>query len=150
MKKLIATLSTILIMSGTLSAQSLLHGMDSMYEIRWNVEGVLYKGLLAYYDDGQAVLTVNYYLYPYGTISVVETAVIQNDCDYFGNCTTYIFCTNPVSYPAVPYAADNFVIYPNGSMYAQDAFGSWTNLITANIVPRMSWRHKLREYGYDE
>ena len=152
-KKTICVLASIIVMTGTLSAQSLLNGMDRMIEIRWNFAEVIYKGLLTYYNDGQAVLTVQYYAYPYGTVTVVENAVVQNQYDYYGNCTTYIYCSNPTTYPELPpysYAADNFIIYPNGAMYTQDAFGNWSTLITANIVPCSSWRYKLRQYGYDE
>lgn len=153
MKKRLLLLSMTLLMSGWLTAQSLLDGLTNMAEIRWLFAGVQYNGLLTYHNNGQAVLTVRYYSYQYGTVTVVENAVVNNVYDYYGNCTTYIYGSYPMTTPVLPpgsYAADNFVIYPNGFMYTQDAFGNWSTLVTANSVPPSSWRYKLREYGYDE
>lgn len=147
MKKLIAILSTILIMSGMISAQSILDGMDKMIEIRWNTNGVVYNGLLSFYNNGSGVFAVTYYLYPYGEIRVLQQAEMNFQYDAYGNCTTYIYCRNPQSNPPLAYSADNFVIYPNGAMYTQDTSGRWSYAITANIIPRPSWRGKLREYG---
>ena len=47
----------------------------------------------------------------------------------------------------VPYSADNFIVYPDDSMYTQDYYGKWSILISARVIPAGYWRDKFIEYG---
>ena len=140
MKKfLIAVLFAIT--SITIQAQSM------VTEISWNQFNVIYTGLLVLYPDNSGIFRLHYYLPNLGVVWVQQDATLTNQYDYYGNCTSFINCYNPVSVPHTPYAADNFIVYPNGSMYAQDAAGNWSTLITAQIIPQVYWRSKFIEYG---
>ena len=98
------------------------------------------------YPDNTGIFAVKYFLQNIGWIWVAQDAVLTNRYDMYGNCTSYINCYNPLSVPQVPYAADNFIIYPNGAMYTQDAMGNWSTLITARPIERRYWSAKFTEY----
>ncbi len=145
MKKFLCILF-LAVLSCSVKAQS------SVTEIFWTMgDGDSYAALLVLYQNNSyGVLKVKTYIYPYGQVWVLQDAKLTNTYDTWGNCTSYINCYNVRTYPALPtasYAADNFVIFPNGSMYTQDAFGKWSTLITAYIIPQYNWRAKMIEYG---
>lgn len=116
-------------------------------EIQWTVQTGTYHGLLVLYPNNQGTFIVNYCL-NFTWYRIVQDAVLTNQYDVFGNCTSYINCYNPRTTPYLPYAADNFIVYPNGNMYTQDAAGNWSTLITAYVVPPASWNSKFKEYNY--
>lgn len=116
-------------------------------EISWNVYQQNYTGLLVLYPNNKGVLKIKTFIAGTGWVWVQQDAVLTNQYDFYGNCTSYINCYNPKTKPYVPWAADNFVIYPNGAMYTQDASGTWSTAIVAYVVPANNWQNKFREYG---
>lgn len=123
-------------------------GCQSMVtEISWNVYNQNYTGLLVLYPNNSGTLKIKTFIVGTGWVWVQQDAVLTNQYDYWGNCTSYINCYNPKTTPYVPWAADNFVIYPNGAMYTQDASGTWSTQIVAYIVATQNWQSKFREYG---
>lgn len=116
-------------------------------EISWNVYNQNYKGLLVLYPNNRGTLKIKTFIAGTGWVWVQQDAVLTNQYDFWGNCTSYINCYNPKTTPYVPWAADNFVIYPNGAMYTQDASGTWSTQIVAYVVARLYWQSKFREYG---
>lgn len=133
------------ILSCSIKAQS------SVTEIFWTMgDGDSYAALLVLYPNNYGVLKVKTYIYPVGQVWVLQDAKLTNTYDAWGNCTSYINCYNVRTYPALPtgsYFADNFVIFPDRSMYTQDALGKWSTLINAFIIPQYNWRAKFNEYG---
>lgn len=116
-------------------------------EISWNVYNQNYTGLLVLYSNNKGILKVKTFILGTGWVWVQQDAVLTNQYDMWGNCTSYINCYNPKTTPYVPWAADNFVVYPNGAMYTQDASGTWSTRIVAYVVPTYNWQAKFREYG---
>jgi len=120
-------------------------------EIQWTVQPVTYNGLLVLYPNNQGAFIVKFRA-GYTIVSVIQNAVLTNQYDIFGNCTSYINCYNPRSmtpgYPSQNYAPDSFIVYPNGNMFAQDAAGNWSTLIRATVVPPHAWHSKFLEYNY--
>ena len=115
-------------------------------EVSWNVYNQNYTGILVLYPNNQGFLKIKTFIVGVGWVWVLQDAVLTNQFDIWGNCTSYINCCNPVTSPYVPWAADNFIIYPNGTMYTQDASGTWPTQIVAYIVPTQYWQSKFREY----
>lgn len=116
-------------------------------EISWNVYNQNYTGLLVLYPNNRGTLKIKTFIVGTGWVWVQQDAVLTNQYDYLGNCTSYINCYNPKTTPYVPWAADNFVVYPNGAMYTQDASGTWSTQIVAYVVATQNWQSKFREYG---
>lgn len=132
-----------LMVSLTVNAQSMVS------EISWNIYNVNYTGLLVLYPNNKGVFKVKTYDPYLGWVWIQQDAVLTNQYDMWGNCTCYINCYNPrVSSPYyTDYAADNFVVFPDGSMYAQDDAGTWSTLIVAYVVNPVDWQYKFQEYG---
>lgn len=119
-------------------------------EIRWTAPTGNHYGLLVLYPNNQGTFIVKYYVH-YTWVRVVQDAVLTNQYDVFGNCTSFINCYNPrasINFPGETYFADNFIVYPDRSMYTQDAMGTWSTLITAFVVPPANWNSKFKEYNY--
>lgn len=117
-------------------------------EITWTGIGPkTYYGLLVLYPNNQGSFIVKFYDHYLGWITCHQDAVLTNRFDVFGNCTSVINCYYPKTTPNVPYVADNFIIYPNGAMYTQDAMGAWSTLITATAIHPIYWQTKFLEYG---
>lgn len=121
--------------------------INVVMEISWYAYGINYNGLMVTYTDNTGDFVVNYYLPNVGYIQVFQDVRIRNQYDSWGNCTSYLYCYDPVSDPPIAYSPDNFVIYPNGNMYTQDDNGVWSTTITARVVPSSQWRTTLRKYG---
>lgn len=130
-----------------------IHGVkaqSSVTEISWTAPTGNYYGLLVLYPSNQGTFIVKYYAH-YTWIRVVQDAMLTNQYDVFGNCTSFINCYNPrasINFPGETYFADSFIVYPDGSMYTQDAAGTWSTLITAYVVPPANWKSKFIEYNY--
>ncbi len=118
-------------------------------EISWNVYSQNYTGLLILDSDNTGILKIKSYFPQIGWVWIAQDAILTNQFDVYGNCTSYINCYNPVTYPYVPYSADNFVVYPDGSMYTMDSSGTWSTMIVAYVVPQYSWATKFNEYGIE-
>jgi len=124
------------------------YGQSMVTEITWtDAEYTTYKGLLVLYPNNQGCFKVKFYNESVGWIWVYQNAVLNNQYDYYGNCTSFINCSYPQAEPYVPYSADNFVVYPNGAMYTQDYSGKWSTLITAIVIQSQYWNRKFQEYG---
>ena len=124
---------------------------SSVTEITWTAaDYIQYKGLLVLYPNNQGIFRVTYYLPTINSwVWVDQKAILSNTFDAYGNCTSYIHCSNPRSIPNVPYAADAFVIFPNGNMYTQDSSGKWSTLIRGIMLQPQYWQAKFREYGFN-
>ena len=116
-------------------------------EISWNVYNQNYTGLLVLYPNNTGILKVKTFVAGTGWVWITEDAVLTNQYDGWGNATSYINCYNPKTTPYIPYAADNFLVYPNGNMFTQDASGTWSTSIAAYVVAAGNWQNKFREYG---
>lgn len=126
----------------------IVEAQSKVTEISWNAYGQNYKGLLVLYPNNKGFFKVKSFFPDIGWVWVQQDATLTNQYDIWGNCTSYINCYNPkVSNPYVSYVADNFVVYPNGQMYTQDAMGTWSTLIVYHIVDPINWQKKIREYG---
>lgn len=120
---------------------------STVMEISWtDVEYTNYKGLLVLYPNNQGFLKVKFYNNDVGTVWVYQSALLTCQYDYMGNCTSYINCSYPQADPYVPYAADNFIIFPNGNMYTQDYSGKWSTYISAVLIQPVYWTNKFKEY----
>lgn len=119
-------------------------------EISWNVYNQNYTGLLVLYPNNKGVLKLKTFIANVGWVWVTQDAVLTNQYDVWGNCTSYINCRNPRTTPYVPWSADNFVIFPNGYMYTQDTAGTWSTQIGAYVVQTYNWQNKFREYGIQQ
>lgn len=120
---------------------------STVWEISWtDVEYVNYKGLLVLYPDNTGFFKTKYYLTGVGDVWVYQNALFSVQYDIFGNMTSYINCSYPKTQPEVPYAADNFIVFPNGSMYTQDYLGKWSTLVSAVLIQPVYWAAKFKEY----
>ena len=137
----IIVLCLLTMMSVVCKAQSM------VTEISWNVYNQNYTGLLVLYPNNRGTLKIKTFIAGTGWVWVQQDAVLTNQYDIYGNCTSYINCYKPQTTPYVPWAADNFIVYPNGTMYTQDASGTWSTAIVAYVVPSNNWQNKFREYG---
>lgn len=138
---------TIVIVLVALLLPSSLKAQSMVMEVSWNVYNQNYTGLLVLYPNNKGLFKLKTFLAGTGWVWVTQDAVLSNQYDIFGNCTSYINCYNPKTNPYVPWAADNFVIFPNGSMYTQDASGTWSTQIVACLINGVYWQSKFREYG---
>lgn len=120
---------------------------STVTEVSWVINGATHQGLLVLYPNNNGFLKIKVYVGGIGWVWVLEDAVFSSQGNVYGSSTFYINCYNPRTTPYVPWAADNFVIYPNGSMFTQDAAGQWSTAIIANPVPVGSWQYKFREYN---
>lgn len=119
-------------------------------EITWtDSESTTYEGLLVLYPDNTGIFKVKFYNSVVGWVWVLQSAILTNRYDIYGNCTSFINCSYPRTSPNVGYSADNFLVYPNGTMYTQDYQGKWSTLIYATIIQQRYWKSKFREYGLD-
>ena len=116
-------------------------------EISWNMYNQNYTGLLVLYPNNRGIFKVKTYNASVGWVWIQQDAVLTNQYDIYGNCTSYINCYNPKTNPYIPYAADNFLVYPNGAIYTQDSAGNWSTQIVAMVVPDYNWQYKFNEYG---
>jgi len=116
-------------------------------EISWQVYSTTYNGLLVLYPNNQGILKICSYDPSIGTTWIEQDATLTNQYDMFGNCTSYINCRNPRISANIVYYADNFVVFPNGNMYTQDASGTWSTLIAAQVVPTYNWQSKFQQYN---
>lgn len=116
-------------------------------EISWNAPDGNYTGLMVLYPNNKGVFKVKHFIAGVGWSWCTQDAVLTNQYDVFGNCTSYINCYNPRTQPYYPYAADNFIVYPNGAMYTLDASGTWSTQIVAYVVQPNNWQNKFQEYG---
>lgn len=124
------------------------HAQSSVMEVSWNVYTTNYTGLLVLYPNNQGVLKIKSYDPNVGVVIWIEQdATLTNQYDVFGNCTSYINCRNPRTSANIVYYADNFVVFPNGSMYTQDAGGTWSTQIVAQMVPAYNWQTKMKQYN---
>lgn len=135
------------IMLFLLTMPLIIKAQSMVTEISWNVYNQNYTGLLVLYPNNKGILKVKTFIAGTGWVWVQEDAILTNQYDMWGNCTSYINCYNPKTNPYVPWAADNFVVYPNGAMYTQDASGTWSTQIVAYVVAAHNWQNKFREYG---
>lgn len=146
MKKL--SLLFTLLVSIILSSANTCKAQSSVMEVSWNVYPFNYTGLLVLFPNNQGIFKVVSSNPVNGTYWVEQDATLTNQFDMYGNCTSYIYCRNPrVSVPNMVYAADNFVIFPNGAMYTQDAAGAWSTQIVAQMIPTYNWAAKLQQYS---
>ena len=122
---------------------------STVVEITWtSADYTTYQGLMVMYPNNMGDFVVKFHNPSVGWVWVHQNAMLTNEYDYYGNCTSYITCSYPTVNPSyVPYAADNFICYPNGQMYTQDAAGTWSTMIVANPIQPAYWQSKLREYG---
>lgn len=119
-------------------------------EISWYAFGVNYTGLMVTFSDNSGVFIVDYYHSSVGYVRVVEAVNVRNEYDMWGNCTTYLIGYNATPSKPVAYSPDSFVIFPNGSMYTQDASGTWSTAIVARVVPQYQWDGVFQKYDlYD-
>lgn len=123
------------------------HAQLVVTEISWRVYNQLYTGLLAIYPGDTGFFVVKFFNPQIGLVRVQQDASLTKKMDIYGNTTFYINCYNPVAYPYVPYSADNFIMYPNGQIYTQDASGTWSTIVTQNVIKEEHWSIKLAEYG---
>ncbi len=120
---------------------------SSVMEVSWNVYSTNYTGLLVLFPNNQGILKICSYDPTFGTTWIEQDATLTNQYDVFGNCTSYINCRNPRTSSNIVYYADNFVIFPNGSMYTQDAAGTWSTQIVAQMIPSYNWQAKMKQYN---
>jgi len=130
-----------LFVSYAASAQS------TVAEIEWYSQQSYYRGLLVLYPNNQGMFYVRYSLPGVGDIFVQQQAALTYTYDMYGNCTNYLYCANPSTVPYTPYAADNFIFYPNGSVYTQDYAGNWSTAVQYRVVPPGQWAAVYRRFG---
>lgn len=123
---------------------------SSVMEVSWNVYTTNYTGLLVLYPNNQGILKICSYDPNIGTIWIEQDATLTNQYDIFGNCTSYINCRNPRTSANIVYYADNFVIFPNGRMYTQDAGGTWSTQIVAQMISTYNWQSKMKQYNIQQ
>lgn len=147
MKRFLRIICSCLLLCTLASRANEAKAQSMVCEISWNV-GITYQGLLVTYPDNSGLFVVKYYNpYIQSVVWVNQSVLCSSQYDMYGGCTTIINCYNPVSYPNVAYSADNFIIYPDGSMYAQDDAGTWSTAIAAYVVSPQNWSSKFIEYG---
>ncbi len=123
---------------------------SSVMEVSWNVYTTNYTGLLVLYPNNQGILKICSYDPTIGTIWIEQDATLTNQYDIFGNRTSYINCRNPRTSANIVYYADNFVIFPNGRMYTQDAGGTWSTQIVAQMIQTYNWQSKMKQYNIQQ
>ena len=135
---------TIVILIGVRTAAN---AQSLVVEITWNA-GLTYRGLMVTYPDNTGVFVVGYF-HPglQQMVKFVQSVDVRNQYDVYGNCTSFLNCYNPQSYPYIPYSADMFIVYPNGRMYTQDAAGTWSTAKADSVIQPAYWQMKFREYG---
>lgn len=144
MKKVIASLMFLFVSS----VFSHCYSQSMVTEISWmDVEQTTYQGLLVLYPNNQGHFRVKFYHPVAGWVWVGQNATLTNQYDMYGNCTSFINCSYPQTSPYVPYSADNFIVYPNGTMYTQDYQGKWSTRIVARVIQPVYWQSKFSEYG---
>lgn len=116
-------------------------------EVSWRVYSTTYTGLLVLFPNNQGILKICSYDPNIGTTWIEQDATLTNQYDMFGNCTSYINCRNPRTTSNIVYYADYFVVFPNGRMYTQDAAGTWSTQIVAQVVPTYNWQNKFQQYN---
>lgn len=116
-------------------------------EVSWNLYTTNYTGLSVLYPNNQGTLKICSYDPNIGTIWIEQDATLTNQYDAFGNCTSYINCRNPRTSANIVYYADNFVIFPNGRIYTQDAGGNRSTQIVARMIPTYDWQSKMKQYN---
>ena len=146
MKRLFLKLGVVITL--VLASCSIAKAQSNVMEITWNMGNVPYKGLMVIYPNNIGKFVVNYWNYNLQTyVRVIQDVRVNYQYDLYGNCTTFLNCYYPKTYPASPYSADNFIIYPNGAMYTQDYAGAWSTAIIAQGISPNLWQSKFREYG---
>lgn len=119
-------------------------------EISWYAYGVTYNGLMVTFTDDTGVFVVDFYSNSVGFVRVVQSVNVRNNYDAWGNCTTYLYGYDAMPSKPIPYSPDSFVIFPNGTMYTQDASGIWSTAIVARVVPQYQWNNVFHKYGLDD
>lgn len=145
--KILNKFAKIILIFALLAIPSVIKAQSTVMEISWQVYSSTHTGLLVLYPNNEGFLKLCYYDPNVGTAWVEEDAVLTNTFDGYGNCTSFINCFNPRTYPYVQWSADNFVINPDGSMFTMDAAGTWSTLIAARIVPAYEWRSIFNQYN---
>ena len=130
------------------TAVTTVYAQSSVTEISWNTNSGHYSGLLVLYSNNKGKFKVKCSIPGRGATWVTQDAVLTNEYDGWGNCISYINCYNPRSNAQVRYYADNFIVYPNGAMFTQDASGAWSTQISARAIPQNQWAGKMRAYNY--
>ncbi len=140
MKRLFLVVAALLLSAIGAKAQS------SVVEISWmDHKRTVYQGVIVM-NNNQGRLYSKYYHPSAGTVYVSQQAVLSNNYDMYGNCISYIYCSHPNTTPYVPYSADNFIFYPNGTVYTQDYSGKWSTVVQYRTVPPYSWESVIRSY----
>lgn len=138
MKKILIALITTICLGFGANAQSL------VAEIGWtDVENTYYQGVLVMYPNNQGTLYVWFYNPMVGNVAVAQSAVMSFDYDG----TAYVNCGNPSTNPYVPYAADNFIFFNDGSVFTQDYSGKYTTNVVYRVVPSNEWHSVFAKYG---
>lgn len=116
------------------------NNIQVMAEISWMIGYVNYTGLMVIYTNNRGIFKLR------TPNVIVQDVVFSNP----GTGYTYFRCSNPRytnNQPASGYAADNFVVYPNGRMVTSDASGISSMMITYSIISSSYWQSKLDTYG---
>lgn len=138
MKKILIALITTICFGLGANAQSL------VAEIGWtDVDNIYYQGVLVMYPNNQGALYVRYYHPITGNVAVTQSAVMSSDYDG----TTYVCCGYPNTNPYVPYTADNFIFFTDGSVYTQDYSGKYSTNVAYRVVPSNQWYGVFAKYG---
>lgn len=117
-------------------------------EISWmDYEYTQYQGVIVMYANNKGMVYSRFYNPMVGTVYVSQQATLTNTYDYFGNCTSFINCSYPDTTPYVPYSADNFAFFPDGSVYTQDYSGKWSTVVQYRIVPEYDWGNVIDSYS---
>lgn len=145
MKKLVNLKIVIVLLLFTLPI--ICKAQSSVMEVSWNVYSTNYTGLLVLYPNNQGILKICSSDPVLGMTWIDQDATLTNQYDVFGNCTSYINYRNPRTSSNIVYYADNFVIFPNGRMYTQDAAGTWSTQIVAQMIPSYNWQAKMKQYN---
>ena len=125
-----------------------LQKIGAMMEISWVMGNINYTGLMVMKKEGNGVFVVKYMHPGRGIVRVRQDALLNNQYDMFGNCTSFIMCSNPQP-SNLGYSADYFCIQPNGSIFTMDAQGNWSTMIMATPIMPQFWLNKLQQYGLD-
>lgn len=141
MRKLLTTLA--LVFCGVCAANA----QSRVVEISWmDHEYTQYQGVIVIYPDNSGMVYSRFYNPSVGTVYVSQSAILTNTYDYYGYCTSYVNCMYPSTTPYVPYSADNFVFFPDGSVYTQDYSGKWSTAVQHRVVPQYNWNSVINNY----
>lgn len=144
MRKILLAIYALFVSFSFASAQS------TVAEIEWyDYTYIYYHGLLVLNSNNRGAFYVNFQHPDLGEVVVCQNALLNNEYDMYGNCTSYLYCSYPKTYPYTPYMADNFIFYPNGNVYTQDYSGSWSVAVQYRIIPRNSWDDMFEEFGLE-